>query len=181
MLSRAGLRLWREPRLSLDTDYWTGADLRALLQGELEPFLNDESMAANPRDDSTPSVDMDGPAVALPAEAAQPLAMAVHELATNALKYGALSAPEGRVSIAWQLDGGPTGLLRLRWVEMGGPAVAGPPDRRGFGSQVLDGIVRNQLGGTVTLAWKASGLVCAIEVPLSRTQTGTTLGSTGER
>jgi two-component sensor histidine kinase len=92
--------------------------------------------------------------------------MAVHELATNALKHGALSVPEGRVSMTWQLDGGPTGVLRLHWVEMGGPAITGPPERRGVGSQVLDGIVRGQLGGAVTLAWEASGLVCALEIPL---------------
>ena len=67
----------------LATDYWAGADLRALLQGELEPFLGDARASANPRDGRMPSVEMDGPAVALPAEAAQPLAMAVHELATT--------------------------------------------------------------------------------------------------
>ena len=111
----------------LATDYWTGADLRALLQGELEPFLAAGIDTAAPRDEGAAPVEMDGPAVALPAETAQPLAMAVHELATNALKYGALSVPEGRVSINWQLDGGPTGILRLHWVEIGGPPVAGRP------------------------------------------------------
>jgi two-component sensor histidine kinase len=103
---------------------------------------------------------------------AQTLAMAVHELATNAVKYGALSVRCGRVSIVWQLDGGPAGVLRLRWAETGGPAVAGPPERRGVGTRVLDGTMRAQLGGAVTLAWEAAGLVCGLEVPLGAREAG---------
>ena len=115
-----------------------------------------------------PQAWLDGPSVALPAGMAQPLAMALHELATNAVKYGALSTPTGRLSISWTLDGGPAGLLRLRWAEAGGPEVTRPPGRRGFGSRVLDGTVRGQIGGTVTLLWAATGLVCDIAVPLGR-------------
>jgi two-component sensor histidine kinase len=95
----------------------------------------------------------------------------VHELATNALKYGALSTPTGCVSITWRLDDGLSGTLRLRWTETGGPPVAGLPARRGLGSRVLDGTVRGQLGGALSLAWEAAGLVCSIEVPLSRKAT----------
>jgi hypothetical protein len=62
---------------------------------------------------------------------------------------GALSAPAGRVSVSWRLEGGPQGVLRLQWAEAGGPAVEGPPARRGFGSRVLDATVRRQLGGKV--------------------------------
>jgi two-component sensor histidine kinase len=76
--------------------------------------------------------------------------------------------PTGRVAVSWWLEGGPSGTLRLRWAEAGGPPVAGPPRRRGFGSRVLEGTVRGQLGGTVSLAWDAAGLVCGIEVPLAR-------------
>jgi two-component sensor histidine kinase len=148
----------------LADDRCAGAALRTLLRGELAMFL-DTAGGDGPR------VELDGPAVALPAGAAQPLAMAVHELATNALKYGALSTPTGCVSITWRLDDGLSGTLRLRWTETGGPPVAGLPARRGLGSRVLDGTVRGQLGGALSLAWEAAGLVCSIEVPLSRKAT----------
>ena len=152
----------------LAEDYWAGADLRALLQGELEPFLGPDGIdASGPGHGTTPWVKLEGPIVALPADTAQPLAMVVHELATNALKYGALSAPGGRVEITWRLDSGPVGTLSLLWAERGGPAVTGRPDRPGVGSQVLEGTVRGQLGGAVTLAWEATGLVCEIELPLA--------------
>ncbi len=136
---------------------WDGADLRSLLQGELAPFLAGQR------------ADLDGPPVALPPGTAQPLAMAAHELATNAAKHGALSVPGGRVSVSWRVEGGTPGrVLRLRWAEAGGPPVAGPPARRGFGSRVLDGTVRGQLGGAVSLAWARTGLVCEVEAPLGR-------------
>ena len=156
----------------LAVDYWTGADLRALLQGELEPFLAAQIDTNPPRDDGTARVEMEGPAVALPAGAAQPLAMVAHELATNALKYGALSVPGGRIAIKWQLENGATGTLCLQWAERGGPAVASAPDRLGVGSQMLDGIVRGQLGGTVRFDWQATGLICEIEVPLNQSSQG---------
>ena len=145
----------------LADDRWVGADLRTLLRGELTAFL-DVSTGGGPR------VEVSGPAVALPAGAAQPLAMAVHELATNAIKYGALSTPAGRVAISWGKEGWPTEMLRLRWTESGGPPLEGAPERHGFATRVLDGTVRGQLGGTVSLAWNASGLVCGIEIPLKR-------------
>jgi two-component sensor histidine kinase len=94
--------------------------------------------------------------------------MALHELATNAVKHGGLSAPGGSVSVSWRLEGGPGGTLRLRWAERGGPPVAGAPARRGFGSRVLDATIRGQLGGEAALSWEASGLVCDAEVPLGR-------------
>ncbi|WP_052402799.1 PAS domain S-box protein [Muricoccus aerilatus] len=145
----------------LADDRWAGADLRTLLRGELAPFLG----ASN---GGGPLAELDGPAVALPAGAAQPLAMAVHELATNALKYGALSVPTGRVAVSWRLESEPLGTLRLRWAERGGPPVTAPPSRRGFGSRVLEGTVRGQLDGTLVLFWDAAGLVCDMDVPLGR-------------
>jgi PAS domain S-box-containing protein len=140
----------------LAEDRWHGADLRTLLTGELAPFLGERRAA------------LDGPPVALPPGATQPVAMAIHELATNALKYGALSAAAGHLAVSWRLaaraDGVP--LLRLRWAETGGPPVRGAPERRGFGSRVLDGTLRAQLGGQVSLRWEAAGLICEVEVPL---------------
>jgi two-component sensor histidine kinase len=145
----------------LAEDRWTGADLRALLRGELEPFLNVGS---------GPHVQLEGPALAIPAGAAQPLAMAVHELATNAVKHGGLSAPSGGVSVTWRLESGaPTPQLHLSWTERNATPLAGPPTRRGFGTRVLDATIRQQLGGSVAKAWPAAGLVCTITLPLRAT------------
>lgn len=142
----------------LAEDRWSGTKLRTLLEGELVPFLGG---------DATRGV-LDGPEVSLPARATQPLAMAVHELATNAVKYGALSVANGCVSVSWAIERKPgeSVFLRLRWAEVGGPPLVGAPARRGFGGRVLDGTVRVQLGGKISLAWEPPGLVCEIEVPL---------------
>jgi two-component sensor histidine kinase len=105
----------------------------------------------------------------------------VHELATNAAKHGALSVPEGHVSVCWRLDPGTPGVLRLRWAEAGGPTVSGPPARRGFGSRVLEGTVRGQLGGAVSLDWKGTGLVCEVEVPLGQGALPRGSGGAGRR
>ena len=142
----------------LADDRWAGADLRALLVGELAPFLSGDAAR----------VQLAGARVALPAGAAQPLAMAVHELATNALKYGALSWPSGRVAIGWRVAPDAEETLRLEWTETDGPPVAAAPTRRGFGTRVLDGTVASQLGGTVVQDWRPGGLACTITVPLAR-------------
>jgi two-component sensor histidine kinase len=147
----------------LAKDRWAGADLHALLRGELAAFLDGGS---------GPRAELRGPPVALPPGAAQPLSMAIHELATNAVKYGALSAPAGRLSISWRVDGVTGDVLRLRWAETGGPPLDGPPAKRGFGSRVLDGTLRGQLGGAVSMAWGRDGLVYEVEVPLGRAERG---------
>jgi PAS domain S-box-containing protein len=143
---------------------WAGADLRAVAEGELAPFLGAGAGAAR---GAGPRAGLEGPALALTPGAAQALSMALHELATNATKHGALSAPGGRVSLSWAVDRA-SGELRLRWAERGGPPVAAPPERRGFGSRVLEATVRGQLGGRVSRAWEPAGLVCDIEVPLAQ-------------
>jgi two-component sensor histidine kinase len=143
----------------LAEDRWRGAALRALLESELAAFVT-------PARGGTPRLRLAGPDVLLPPEAAQPLAMMVHELATNAVKHGALSTPEGRVEVGWTV--GRDGALSLRWAESGGPAVEGPPSRRGFGSRVVESVVRNQLGGRLEMRWREHGLACDIAVPLSR-------------
>jgi PAS domain S-box-containing protein len=146
----------------LAADRWRAADLRRLIEGELAAFPADGG--AGPR------VVLEGSPVALPAGVTQPLAMAVHELATNAVKHGALATPEGRVAVSWRVEPPEASTaaprLLLRWTETGGPRIAGPPARRGFGSRVLDGTLRGQLGGEVMLAWIPAGLDCAIAVPL---------------
>jgi two-component sensor histidine kinase len=144
----------------LAQERWSGADLHALLRGELAGFLD----AAG----SGPKAALRGPRVAVPPIAVQPLSMAVHELATNALKYGALSVPHGRVHVTWETGPAPDSLLQLRWAESGGPAPKGPPSRRGFGTRVLSGTLRDQLGGAVSTTWEATGLVCDMEIPIGR-------------
>jgi PAS domain S-box-containing protein len=148
---------------------WSGAGLRDLAWGELTPFLG--PAAADKQ--RQPRAALDGPDVTLVPDAAQAISMALHELATNATKHGALSMPDGRVSVIWETDAD-KGLLRLLWAEAGGPPVAAPPTRRGFGSRLLEATLKDQLGGTLTRDWRPGGLVCTIELPLARALAGQT-------
>jgi PAS domain S-box-containing protein len=108
-----------------------------------------------------------GPDVRLPPRMALPIAMALHELATNAVKYGSLSNADGRVSLEWRVDPSPSGsCLRLRWAEEGGPAVV-PPSRKGFGSRLIERSLTLELGGEVTLSYAPTGVVCTIEAALT--------------
>jgi two-component sensor histidine kinase len=94
---------------------------------------------------------------------AQPVAMAFHELATNAVKHGALSVGGGDLRVVWRLeDDG----LHLTWTECGGPSIDGTPARRGFGSRVLQATVGGQLGGRVSLDWRPEGLAANLVVQL---------------
>jgi PAS domain S-box-containing protein len=136
----------------LSESRWQGADLRRLVEEELLAFsLGDAGR-----------VRIEGPDVALGPAAAQALAMSVHELATNAVKYGALSAPQGRVEIAWRV--GDDGQLRVRWRESGGPTVT-VPVRRGLGSSILERSLTGSLGGRSELDWRPEGLVCELALP----------------
>ncbi|HZH28217.1 MAG TPA: PAS domain-containing protein [Azospirillaceae bacterium] len=131
---------------------WSGADLRALAEEELAPYLDTE--------DKSRAI-LHGPPVTLGPGAVQPMAMVLHELATNAAKHGALSAPGGRINVTWGREVG--GGLRLDWREVGGPPITGPPTRRGFGSDMLRGATA-QLGGKVTVDWAPEGLRCVLTV-----------------
>jgi two-component sensor histidine kinase len=102
---------------------------------------------------------IDGLTVVLNPELAQAIAVALHELATNAAKYGALSAPEGQVRVEWSRAA--DGRVVLRWAETGGPTVT-PPTRKGFGTHVMEAIIRGHAGGDVRLYWRAEGLACEI-------------------
>ncbi|WP_309643267.1 sensor histidine kinase, partial [Phenylobacterium sp.] len=134
---------------------WAGADLGAIL---------DSLVAAQAPGRFT----LDGPDVRLSATQAVPLSLALHELATNAIKYGALSAGEdGRVRLHWNiaLNGQGARHLTFLWEETGGPLVQ-PPVRQGFGTRLLSRIFA-PAGGTVTLAYPPTGVRCAIGLPLS--------------
>jgi two-component sensor histidine kinase len=101
--------------------------------------------------------------------------MVLHELATNAARYGALSAPGGTVTLAWWIGrGGGDDRLHMRWAETGGAPVAEIPARQGFGTRLIDASVRGQLGGTVIRHWETSGLICEISIPLARAVTAGT-------
>ena len=134
---------------------WSGAELRAVAQAEFAPYA------------TAGHVELGGPPLWLAPGAVQPVAMVLHELATNAAKYGALSVRTGRVAVAWDVDPA-TGDLDLTWAESGGPPVAGPPRRRGFGSRLIEATVRSQLGGTVQKHWDLAGVRCQITVPSDR-------------
>jgi len=128
---------------------WRAAALRDVLLVELRPFGADRYAA-------------DGPGVDLSPSEAVAFGLVFHELATNAAKYGALSAPGGRVDVSWTHDGG---RLALTWTESGGPAVS-PPTRRGFGSRLIERSLQGQLGGEAHLEFAPGGLVCRLGLPL---------------
>jgi PAS domain S-box-containing protein len=140
---------------------WTGASLRSLALGELMPFLSDGRATGQP-----PQAEIIGPPVLLPPATAQAISMALHELATNALKFGALSDPRGRVRLSWE-ELADRRVLRIRWTEEGGPPTE-PPTHRGFGTRVLEATIRDQLGGSVERVWDPDGLRCELLVPLDR-------------
>jgi two-component sensor histidine kinase len=107
-----------------------------------------------------------GPPVALPPQAAVALCMCLHELTTNSLKYGALSAPAGRIDVAWVLD--PSGdHLTLTWRESGGPPVA-EPRHAGFGTRLIDRLLRHELDGQATRDFNPAGLVFTARLGLTR-------------
>jgi two-component sensor histidine kinase len=108
-------------------------------------------------------VRIDGPAIILEPSRAQAIAISLHELATNAAKYGSLSAAGGHVEISWSITEG--GKLTLRWIESGGP-TATPPTHCGFGTRIMQNII-GQLGGQVRCDWRDQGLACEITLPLA--------------
>jgi two-component sensor histidine kinase len=103
-------------------------------------------------------VEVLGTAIDVPPKHALAISLALHELATNATKYGALSRPEGRVSVQWGIQ---EGMLHLNWKESGGPPVA-PPTRKGFGSRLLEELVVHDLDGDTNLNYDVSGVRCRI-------------------
>ena len=134
---------------------WEGADLRSLAQEELAAY----SPGRETR------VQIDGPSVLLEPNAAQAIAVILHELATNAAKYGALSVPNGQIRTEWSHE--QNGQLVLRWTEKGGPPVE-PPTRRGFGARVMENMVRGQFKGELKFDWHPEGLACEIVLPSVR-------------
>lgn len=108
-----------------------------------------------------------GPSVHVGSRAALSLALIVHELATNAVKYGALSVPEGSVSVSWQIDtSGAEPIIRLCWIEGGGPTVTAP-DRRGFGTRLIERGLAGAFGGHALLTYRPEGVICELTATLA--------------
>jgi PAS domain S-box-containing protein len=128
---------------------WIGAELSSIAAQELAPYLGRDQARAR----------VDGPHVLLTPNTAQAVAVILHELATNAAKYGSLSAPKGIVDITWSRT--TDGQLILHWTEIDGPP-AKKPTREGFGTSVIERMIREQLKGQMHLDWRSEGLVCEI-------------------
>ena len=150
------IRALAQTHALLSQSRWQGADVAQLVAEEMAPFRNGHA----------DKVQVSGGSFVLAAEKAQIVALALHELATNAAKYGALSCASGRVEVTWAFE---SGRFVLRWRETGGPAVEAPA-RQGFGSKIMNASIKQQIGGDVTFDWNPKGLRCTLSVPLGSPQ-----------
>jgi len=137
----------------LSDSRWQGASIGKLIEEELAPY----------RTTSAERIVAEGPDVLLRPSSAQTLALALHELATNAAKYGSLSTGGGRVRIKWSKE---NGLLKINWAESNGPAVVAPQEG-GFGTRLIEASIDGQLGGSTIFDWRPKGLQCTLTIPRS--------------
>lgn len=141
----------------LTRENWDGAYLREVVHKALEPF---QAAQAN-------RFDVSGEDIRLPPRIALALAMAIQELGTNAVKYGALSSDGGRIAIAWTVaNKNKTPMLTMTWQEIAGPPVA-PPERRGFGTRLIERSLAQELNGAVEIDFAPKGVICTINAPLT--------------
>jgi PAS domain S-box-containing protein len=151
--------LSRVQSLLADVDH-ADIDLGTLLRAELA--AHDGGLAAD-------KITIAGPAVILPADAAQALALALHELATNAVKYGAFAQPLGQLSVSWSIESGQDGsAVRLEWQETGVTITGEEQQRRGYGRELIERALPYQLGTPARLEFRANGIYCEIVVPLQQ-------------
>jgi PAS domain S-box-containing protein len=134
----------------LSDSRWHGADLGTLVAEEFAPYRTGNK------------VELKGPNVSLSPATAQGIALALHELATNAAKHGALSSLKGKVGLTWQLQ---SDTLTLQWIESGGPPIK-TPSARSFGLKVIKASIEQQLGGKATFEWNPKGLRCDLSIAL---------------
>ncbi|MBN8965247.1 MAG: PAS domain S-box protein, partial [Rhizobiales bacterium] len=136
--------------------HWLNADLRGIIAGVTSPYVSR----------SQEQIVIEGIDITVKPRVALTLAMALHELTTNASKYGALSVPAGRIEISWAIlesDSAPS-QLRIEWRERNGPVVEAPT-RHGFGSRFIEGSVAAELQGSARLDYHPTGLVCTMKIP----------------
>lgn len=151
----ARFRALNQAHAALVQSRWDGATMATVVEGALAPHRSGEGR-----------ITIGGPAVDLNAKQSLSLALALHELATNATKYGALSVPEGKVDVAWNVTPGDEGpLLAFCWRESGGPDVS-PPSRRGFGSRLIENTLASDFGVSPTIDYARDGLVCSFATTL---------------
>jgi PAS domain S-box-containing protein len=131
--------------------------LRTLVETVISPYLES--------DPDQGRIVINGSELVIGADAATSIALVLHELATNAAKYGALSLPRGRVHIGWSAE---NGELSLRWQEYGGPHLSGTPTSEGFGSLLARQSIEGQLGGKISRNWRSDGLIVDLVAPLER-------------
>jgi two-component sensor histidine kinase len=133
---------------------WQGISLATIVRGELAPYATGSN------------TEIDGPDVVLPADVGQALAMVLHELVTNAAKYGSLSTQDGRVSIRWDRGANGHSLpnLVLEWREIGGPPVVAP-DKPSYGISIIRGLLPYECSATVDLVLASDGVRCKLEIP----------------
>jgi two-component sensor histidine kinase len=151
------LRMLGQAHSILSAGEWQGAPLDDVFRGVLAPY---PQLASG-------SIRLRGPAVMLPAQRVLALSMLIHELATNALKHGALRARSGTIDVNWTVQ---DGRVAIRWNEDGGPPVT-PPARYGFGTSLIERLVSFELFGESKMSWDGDGLCCDIEFPISAAET----------
>jgi two-component sensor histidine kinase len=139
----------------LSSRHWQGLPLAELVRRVLAPYATAGTVRIEGSED-----------VVLSAEAGQTVAMVLHELATNAAKFGALSAKDGCVAVRWDhlRNGGSQSRLRIQWEESGGPTVR-PQERSGYGTSVIRHLVPYELGGTADIVRSPDGIHCTLEIP----------------
>jgi two-component sensor histidine kinase len=140
----------------LSQSRWSGVGLTDLIRHQLAPYTTDANTTIS------------GPDVTLTAGETQALATVIHELVTNAAKHGALSSPDGGVSVGWHGSGGDAAaVMTITWRELGGPPIEAPV-RSGYGSSLIRDLIPHELGGAVDLTFPSDGACCKIEIPLER-------------
>jgi two-component system, chemotaxis family, CheB/CheR fusion protein len=139
-------------------EQWSDVPLQDVLSTALAPY----------RVDGGHSVTIEGPSVALKPTAALALGLVAHELATNAVKYGALSDTKGHVSLTWNLDGPDKRKLIIKWRESEGPPVK-KPGRKGFGTELIERELKSVLRGNAKIDYAAEGLQAVLSMPLDST------------
>jgi PAS domain S-box-containing protein len=136
---------------------WSGGDLRETIEGTLSLIFDQKTLGTRVR--------LEGPDIQLGSGALVGLSLAIHELATNAVKYGAISGDSGRIEVRWEITDDTPQCFRMRWTERGGPPVESP-SRRGFGSRVIEEGLAHEFDGRAELKFAREGLECTIRAPL---------------